>query len=52
MSTHPPAADLADRLARARQAARAREVDALLVTPGPDLRYLVGYDAIPLERLT
>jgi Xaa-Pro aminopeptidase len=49
---HPPAADLADRLARARQVARASEVDALLVTPGPDLRYLVGYDAIPLERLT
>ena len=52
MSTHPPASDLADRLARARDAARAHEVDALLVTPGPDLRYLVGYDAIPLERLT
>ena len=27
-------------------------MDALLVTPGADLRYLVGYDAIPLERLT
>jgi Xaa-Pro aminopeptidase len=26
--------------------------DGLLVTPGPDLRYLTGYDAIPLERLT
>ena len=52
MSTHPPASDLADRLARARDAARAHEVDALLVTPGPGLRYLVGYDAIPLERLT
>ncbi len=52
MSTHPPAADLAARLERARRAARATEVDALLITPGPDLRYLVGYDAIPLERLT
>jgi Xaa-Pro aminopeptidase len=49
---HPPVADLADRLARAAQAARANEVDALLVTPGADLRYLTGYDAIPLERLT
>ncbi len=27
-------------------------IDAVLVTPGPDLRYLVGYDAVPLERLT
>jgi len=49
---HPPVSDLADRLARARQAAKAAEVDALLITPGPDLRYLTGYDAIPLERLT
>ncbi len=52
MSNHPPAADLAARLERAELAARATEVDALLITPGPDLRYLVGYDAIPLERLT
>lgn len=27
-------------------------IDVLLVTPGTDLRYLTGYDAIPLERLT
>jgi Xaa-Pro aminopeptidase len=27
-------------------------VDALVVTPGADLRYLTGYDARPLERLT
>lgn len=26
--------------------------DLLLVTPGADLRYLIGYDAHPLERLT
>jgi Xaa-Pro aminopeptidase len=52
VTTHPPVADLAARLERARLAARATEVDALLITPGPDLRYLVGYDAIPLERLT
>jgi Xaa-Pro aminopeptidase len=49
---HPPIADLADRLARARAATRASQIDALLVSPGPDLRYLTGYDAIPLERLT
>ncbi len=27
-------------------------IDAALITPGPDLRYLVGYEAKPLERLT
>lgn len=42
----------ADRLLRAQQATAAAGLDALLVTPGPDLRYLVGYDALPLERLT
>ena len=26
--------------------------DMLFVTPGADLRYLTGYDALPLERLT
>ncbi|AYY15470.1 aminopeptidase P family protein [Actinobacteria bacterium YIM 96077] len=41
-----------DRLARTRAAARAAGIDALLVTPGSDLRYLTGYDALPLERLT
>lgn len=50
--SHPPVADLADRLARAQLATRAAEIDALLISPGPDLRYLTGYDAIPLERLT
>jgi Xaa-Pro aminopeptidase len=52
VSNHPPISDLADRLARAQRATAAQEVDALLVSPGPDLRYLTGYDAIPLERLT
>jgi Xaa-Pro aminopeptidase len=27
-------------------------LDALLLTPGPDLRYVTGYNALPLERLT
>ena len=40
------------RLAAVQREAAARGVDALLVTPGPDLQYLVGYDAVPLERLT
>jgi Xaa-Pro aminopeptidase len=42
----------ADRLSRVRSAAAEAGLDALLVTPGPDLRYLTGYDAIALERLT
>jgi Xaa-Pro aminopeptidase len=45
-------ADLSDRLARARAATAAAGIDALLVSPGPDLAYLTGYDAKPLERLT
>jgi Xaa-Pro aminopeptidase len=53
---HPaePLADLypADRLHRARQAAARAGLDALLISPGADLRYLTGYDALPLERLT
>jgi len=44
--------DVADRLARAQQGARDAGIDALLVSPGADLRYLTGYDATPLERLT
>jgi len=39
-------------LSRAEQAMRAAGVDALLVGPGADLRYLTGYHALPLERLT
>jgi Xaa-Pro aminopeptidase len=42
----------ADRIARARIAARVAGLDALLITPGADLRYLTGYEALPLERLT
>ncbi|MGH3623582.1 MAG: M24 family metallopeptidase [Sciscionella sp.] len=41
-----------DRLRRARQAASAAGVDALLVTPGSDLRYLIGADGESHERLT
>ena len=40
------------RLASVQALAVANGVDAVLITPGPDLRYLVGYDAVPLERLT
>jgi len=40
------------RLADAAVAASLAGLDALLLTPGPDLRYVVGYDAHALERLT
>jgi Xaa-Pro aminopeptidase len=52
--THDPelTASLPDRLSAARARVAAAGLDALLVTPGPDLRYLTGYDAIALERLT
>lgn len=42
----------AGRLAAAAEATRAAGLDALFLTPGPDLRYLTGYDAITSERLT
>lgn len=52
MSGSLPSSAFADRLARARKAAAERGVAALLITPGADLRYLTGYQAMPLERLT
>jgi Xaa-Pro aminopeptidase len=42
----------AERLNVAREAAGRAGLDALLISPGADLRYLTGYDAKPLERLT
>ncbi|HSJ51294.1 MAG TPA: Xaa-Pro peptidase family protein [Actinomycetota bacterium] len=42
----------ADRRHRAGAAAEAAGLSGLLVTPGPDLRYLTGYEPPPLERLT
>ncbi len=44
--------DFAGRLEAVQRAASVRQVDGVLVTPGPDLLYLTGYDAKPLERLT
>ena len=51
------AAELADlypagRVVLAAAAAARGGIGALLLTPGPDLRYLTGYDAMPSERLT
>jgi len=44
--------EAADRLVRARKAAREAGVDALLISPGADLRYLTGYAPPALPRLT
>ena len=41
-----------ERLARVQEATAASGLGAVLLTPGPDLRYVTGYDAIQLERLT
>lgn len=41
-----------DRLARAAAEAARRGLDALVVTPGPDLAYLLGSAASSFERLT
>ncbi|GAA4562340.1 M24 family metallopeptidase [Planotetraspora kaengkrachanensis] len=40
------------RLAEVREATERSGLGALLLTPGPDLRYVTGYEAMPLERLT
>ncbi|MGV9673713.1 M24 family metallopeptidase [Nocardia sp. NPDC003482] len=40
------------RLERAAELTRAAHLDALLITPGPDLRYLIGSRAQSFERLT
>ncbi|MBO0821680.1 MAG: aminopeptidase P family protein, partial [Nocardiopsaceae bacterium] len=42
----------AERLRQVASAVRDRGLGALLLTPGPDLRYVTGYDAKQLERLT
>lgn len=47
-----PAAAFAQRLQRAVEATEADRLEALLVGVGSDLRYLTGYEAKPLERLT
>ncbi|HEV2780550.1 MAG TPA: Xaa-Pro peptidase family protein [Actinophytocola sp.] len=46
------AAVLRARLARARAAAATAGVDALLIAPGSDLRYLIGGSGTSFERLT
>jgi Xaa-Pro aminopeptidase len=48
----PMSHDYSGRLAKASKETERSALDALLVTPGPDLLYLIGYDPPPLERLT
>ncbi|WP_280341485.1 M24 family metallopeptidase [Nocardia neocaledoniensis] len=56
MSAHTDARFAAEvygqRLERAVELMRAAHLDALLITPGPDLRYLIGSAAESFERLT
>src|ERR1700722_5015037 len=42
----------ASRLQAVAAATAEAALDAVLLTPGPDLRYVTGYDAHQLERLT
>jgi Xaa-Pro aminopeptidase len=42
----------AARIARVRERMVELDVDTLLLSVGPDLPYLTGYEAMPLERLT
>ena len=47
-----PARRFAERLERAAVATASAGLDAVLIGVGADLRYLTGYEAMPLERLT
>jgi Xaa-Pro aminopeptidase len=47
-----PGERYARRLERAGELLAGRGFDALLVGVGPDMWYLTGYEAMPLERLT
>lgn len=51
-SPNEGSAVFADRLDRVRAALVSNGVDAALVSVGPDLPWLIGYSAMPLERLT
>lgn len=44
--------DFQKRIQRVCQSLNQHGHEVLFVTPGADLRYLTGYDALPLERLT
>ncbi len=52
MTASPPGPDFTARLERARTEMTADGVDALVVSVGSDLPYLLGYEAVANERLT
>lgn len=52
MATFFDSSEYLGRLERAAELAHSLGIEAVLVTPGPDLRYLTGYHAHALERLT
>lgn len=52
MTPAVPTALLADRIRRAGEVAAAQDIDLLLITPGPDMRYLLGMSGESHERLT
>ncbi|MEY4364702.1 MAG: hypothetical protein RLZZ305_46 [Actinomycetota bacterium] len=52
MNAPAPSRIHADRIARVQAEMRASGTDALVVSVGSDLPYLIGYHAMPLERLT
>lgn len=52
MTPAVPTALLADRLRRAGEVAADQDVELLLITPGTDLRYLIGAEGESHERLT
>jgi Xaa-Pro aminopeptidase len=51
-ATEPPRPDRRARIASVRSAMAREGVDTLLLSVGPDLPWLTGYEAMPLERLT
>lgn len=51
-SSSLPSAIYEERLARVQATMKTRNIDAVLLSVGHDLPYVVGYHAMPLERLT
>jgi len=48
----PATSDYTERITQAQVHMQELGIDLMLVTPGADLRYFIGYNAIPLERIT
>ena len=48
----PPTDEFRSRMHSAQESLSRHSLAGLVVSPGPDMRYLCGYDAIALERLT